>query len=98
MQNHPLYQEWSHILIPSSAGQLNGVKRNYRIFYGTVHWHTSDPNNIHKACTVFVQYGSNKNFEKACKLKEIKTNYPCHILDEDLDKITKALNDVKEQF
>lgn len=70
-------------LIPSSYGELKSQKRYYRVFYGTVHWHTADPDNIHKACIIFVQYGTNPKFDIARKKGEIRENYPCHILDDD---------------
>ena len=98
MDKNPLYQEWGFKIIPSSYGELKGVKRYYRVFYGTVHWHTADPDNIHKACTVFVQYGNNENFEKARKQNEIKDKYPCHILDQDLDKVMRAMKELQIQF
>lgn len=94
----PLYQEWGYKLIPSSYGELKGQKRYYRVFYGTVHWHTADPENIHRACTVFVQYNTNQDFEKARKQGEIRTNYPCHILEQDLDRVMEAVMELRKQF
>lgn len=98
MGKNPLYQEWGHKILPSNAGELNGEKRNYRIFYGTVHWHTADPENIHRACTVFVQYGNNADFEKARKHREIRTNYPCHILEQDFTNVLMAMKELQSQF
>lgn len=98
MDSIPLYQEWGHKLLPSSAGELNGVKRYYRVFYGTVHWHTADPENLHRACTVFVQYGNGESFEKARKQGEIRIKYPCHILEQDLNVVMKAMKDLQCQF
>jgi hypothetical protein len=98
MIRESLYQEWGHKLIPSSYGELNGKKRYYRVFYGTVHWHTADPWNIHKVCTVFVQYGTTEDFDQSRKKGEIRENYPCHILDEDMEEVMAAMKELKEQF
>lgn len=89
------YQEWGFKLIPSSHGELKGRKRYYRIFYGTVHWHTADPDNIHKACVPFVQYGEEVNFERARKNGDIRAIYPCHILDQDLDEVMAAMKELR---
>lgn len=67
MKKQPLFEEWASKLVPSSYGELNGQKRYYRISYGASFWHTSDPNNIHRACTVFVQFCTNPNFKAALK-------------------------------
>lgn len=91
-------QEWGYKLIPSSHGELHGKKRYYRVFYGTVHWHTADPNNIHRACTVFVQYGENGNFEEARRNNEIKDSYPCHILEQDINSVTEAMQELRKEF
>ena len=93
-----LYQEWGYKLIPSSHGELNGQKKFYRVFYGTVQWHTADPDNIHRACTVFVQYGTNKDFDQARRNNEIKEGYPCHILDEDFNIVTEAMTELRREF
>ncbi|MGP4070660.1 hypothetical protein [Halobacillus sp. B29] len=98
MKKEPTYQEWAFKLIPSSYGELKGNKRYYRVFFGTVHWHTADPENIHKACTVFVQYGNNPDFEQARKKGEIRENYPCHILDEDLDVVIDGIKVLRKKF
>ncbi|RAK14019.1 hypothetical protein B0I26_1392 [Anoxybacillus vitaminiphilus] len=97
MNKEPLYQEWGHKLIPSSYGELNGKKRYYRVFYGTVHWHTADPENIHKACTVFVQYGATEDFEQARRKGEIRENYPCHIIEQDMDSVMAAMKELRER-
>lgn len=98
MLYEPLYQEWGFKLIPSSYGELKGQKRYYRVFYGTVHWHSADPDNIHKASIIFVQYGTNPSFDIARKKGEIRENYPCHILDDDLPSVFEAIKELKEQF
>src|SRR5690625_3313333 len=98
MKKVPLYQEWGYRLIPSSHGELGGERRYYRVFYGTVHWHYADPNNTHRACTVFVQYGKSKNFEEARMYKKIKECYPCHILDQDLEAVMEAMLDLRREF
>ncbi|MCZ0871259.1 hypothetical protein [Peribacillus sp. AS_2] len=98
MYTEPLYQEWGNKLIPSSFGEIKGKKRYYRVYYGTVHWHSSDPDHIHRACVVFVQYGTNPDFEQARKRGEIKDKYPCHILDQDLDLVMGAMNELRGHF
>lgn len=97
MVKEPTYQEWGYKLIPSSHGKLRGLKRYYRIFYGTVYWHTADPGNIHKACVPFVQYGEVENFEKARKNGGLRELYPCHILDQDLDEVMAPMKELKEK-
>nr|WP_304220248.1 hypothetical protein [Fredinandcohnia onubensis] len=97
MSKEPLYQEWGYKLIPSSYGELRGQKRCYRVFYGTVNWHTADPGNTHKACVPFVQYGQEKDFNTARKRGDIRELYPCHILDEDLEEVIAAMKELKER-
>jgi len=98
MSEEKVYQEWDYKLIPSSYGELKGVKRYYRVFYGTVHWRFSDPDNFHKACIVFVQFGSTSEFNEARKRGEIKFDYPCHILGEDFRKVTEAMQELQNRF
>jgi len=93
-----IYQEWGHRIIPSSAGELKGQKRNYRIFYGLVQWREADAGNYHKAFVPFVQYGTTSDFDFARRKKEIRELYPCHILDQDLDKVLAAMAELKAEF
>ncbi|WP_341285390.1 hypothetical protein [Priestia megaterium] len=93
-----LYEEWGHKIIPSSTGELNGQKRYYRIFYGLVHWKEADPENYHKACIPFVQYGTTSDFKLARRKKEIREKYPCHILSEDLPEVLAAMSALKAEF
>jgi hypothetical protein len=92
------FEEWSFKLIPSSYGELKGQKRYYRVSYGIAFWHTSDPNHIHRACTVFVQFGTNPDYNNAMKKGEIKDDYPSHILDEDLDSVMAAMKELMDEF
>ncbi|WNS77346.1 hypothetical protein RRV45_10295 [Bacillus sp. DTU_2020_1000418_1_SI_GHA_SEK_038] len=87
MKKQPPFEEWGYKLVPSSYGELNGQKRYNRVSFGASFWHTSDPDNIHRACTVFVQFCTNPNFKAALKKGEIKIDYPCHILDVDLEVV-----------
>jgi len=94
----PTYDEWGYKIIPSSAGELNGQKRYYRIFYGLVHWREADAGNHHIACVPFVQYGTTADFKKAQSRGEIRMTYPCHILTQDLDKVLAAMTELKAEF
>ncbi|WP_242272083.1 hypothetical protein [Bacillus cereus group sp. BfR-BA-01310] len=96
--NKKTFEEWGFKLIPSSYGELKGQKRYYRVSYGISQWHTSDPDNIHKACTVFVQFGTTSHFERARKRGEIKDDYPCHILEQDLSLVIDAMVKLRIQF
>lgn len=91
------FEEWDYKLIPSSYGELKGQKRYYRVSYGTSFWHTSDPDNINRACTVFVQFGINPDFTDALKRGELKDGYPCHILDVDIESVMAAMKELKER-
>jgi len=93
-----IYQEWGHKIIPSSVGELKGQKRYYRIFYGLVQWREADAGNYHKACVPVVQYGTTSNFDLARRKKEIRELYPCHILEQDLDKVLVAMAELKAEF
>ncbi|WP_121661860.1 hypothetical protein [Metabacillus litoralis] len=97
LENEPTYQEWGFKLILPSHGELKGRKRYYRIFYGAVHWHTADPGNIQKACVPFVQYGKEENFERARNNGDIRETYPCHTLNQDLDKVMAAMKELREK-
>lgn len=92
MKNEKAFTEWDHELVPSSYGELHGKKRYYRVSYGTSYWHTSDPNHMHKTCTVFAQFGDNSDFNQAKSRNEIKDKYPCHILSEDINDVLKAID------
>ncbi|MGF7534951.1 hypothetical protein AAGG74_14870 [Bacillus mexicanus] len=95
MKNEKAFTEWDHELVPSSYGELTGKKRYYRVSYGAAYWHSTDPNQIHKACTVFVQFGNNLDFKIAKSRNEIKDKYPCHILDCDLKEVLRAIEKLK---
>lgn len=92
------FEEWDHKLISSSRGELKGQKRYYRVSYGTSQWHTSDPGKMHPSITVFVQFGEEKDFKIAKRKKELKMDYPCHFLEEDMDNIIAAMKNLKEEY
>lgn len=99
MENkNKVFKEWGYELIPSSYGELNGEKRYYRVVIGSVTWHTSDPGAIHKACFPIVQFGDERDYEKALDKGAIKLNYPCHILEEDMDAVMEAMNALRNKF
>jgi hypothetical protein len=98
MKKLPPFEEWGYKLVPSSYGELNGQKRYYRVSYGVSFWHTTDPDNIHRACTVFVQFGTNSNFKVALTKGEIKIDYHCHILDVDLEVVLATVKELREEY
>ncbi|WP_332696981.1 hypothetical protein [Halalkalibacter lacteus] len=98
MKEQPPFEEWGYKLIPSSYGELNEQKRYYRVSYGTSFWHTSEPDNIHRAFTIFVQFGTNPNFKVALKKGEIKIYYPCHILDVDMEDVLATMKELREEY
>jgi hypothetical protein len=98
MKQQAPYEELGYKLIPSSYGELKGQKRYYRVSYGSSFWHTSHPDRIHRACTVFVQFGTNTNFKDGLKKGEIKINYPCHILDVDMEVVIAEIKELIEKF
>lgn len=94
MQNK-VFEEWNHILVQSSYGELNGKKRYYRVCLGSVTWRESDPGQIHKACFPVVQFGETRDYNEAMRNREIKLDYPCHILMDDLEKVMVAMDELK---
>ena len=86
MNGEQVYEEWASTLVPSTHDA--GV--NYRVFWGTVNWSRTS-NDLKKAITVFMQYGSTQDWTKAKAAKEIAFGMPAHILIEDLAAVMAAV-------
>lgn len=81
-----VYKEWNSELIPSSHGE----NIYYRAFHGTVNWEKTADGMMH-AFVVFIQYGSEPEWDKARQQREISLQMPAHILDVDFDNVMSAL-------
>lgn len=92
MSNEPVYEEWESTLIPSEHAD----DVNYRVFWGTVNWSRTS-NDLRKAVTVFMQYGSTKNWAEAKAGKEIVFNMPAHILSQDLPAVMAAIKNYENR-
>lgn len=89
--DEPVYEEWKSRLVTSGHG--DGI--HYRVFYGTVNW-TRQSDDLRRATVVFVQYGSEPDWHRACSSKEIDLRHPAHILDEDLRAVKSAIDEVNK--
>lgn len=85
----PPFEEWDHILVPSSYGEWNNKKRFYRVSYGVVSWREADPGGMHIACFPIVQFGNTEDYHEVKKQGNLPY-YPCHVLIEDRDKVKLA--------
>lgn len=88
------FEEWNYRLVPSSYGEFRGKKRYYRVSSGASQWREADPGSIHKTCVVFIQFGITENYDEAKRKREIVFDYPAHILNEDMVKVSQAMKEV----
>lgn len=97
MEKVKAFEEWNHILVPSSYGEWGEKKRYYRVFYGEVTWRESDPGNFHIACFPIVQFGNTEDYDQALRRRELVLNNPCHILEEDMDEVMEAMRKLRSE-
>ncbi len=88
-----VYQEWESRLIPA-RGHGNGV--HYRVFFGTVNW-DGEPDSISRAFVIFMQYGGERTWHEAVRLKQIAWCKPVHVIEEELDAVLQAINELRQQ-
>lgn len=85
-RDEPVYEEWEATLVPSS--HADGTY--YRVFWGAVNW-SGVAGDMHKAVTVFMQYGATRDWSAARTANEIALKMPAHILSEDLTTVLPVM-------